>query len=168
MIRKIFLISMCSLFIFCSIGNAELIDNGDGTVTDTKTGLIWQQAESGTMPWKEALTYCETLGLAGHSDWRMPTIVELQSLFDSIFENSSANKKKFPGISYAYWSSNPNPDKSGDAMTVSFMAGDGGTYSADVKNAQDVRAVRGGNNYAQKNAAAGVDEIKAKLFRPEG
>ena len=45
--RKILLISMLSLFVFCSTGYAEMVDNDDGTVTDTKTGLLWQKAETG-------------------------------------------------------------------------------------------------------------------------
>ena len=66
------MISMLSLFVFCSTGYAELVDNGDGTVTDTKTGLMWQKAETGTMTWKAALAYSDTLVLVGYSDWRLP------------------------------------------------------------------------------------------------
>lgn len=71
--KKIFLISILSLFIFCPAGYAELVDNGDGTVTDTKTGLMWQKADAGTMNWETAIAYCKKLMLAGHSDWRLPS-----------------------------------------------------------------------------------------------
>ena len=48
-------------------------DNGDGTVTDLSTGLIWQQvASSEGMSWEEALAYCEGLSLGGYTDWRLP------------------------------------------------------------------------------------------------
>ncbi|MCB1270612.1 MAG: DUF1566 domain-containing protein [Microthrixaceae bacterium] len=58
-------------------------DNGDGTVSDEVTGLLWQQdpTEEGTT-WFEAQEYCEDLELAGFSDWRTPSLVELFSISD--------------------------------------------------------------------------------------
>jgi hypothetical protein len=64
-------------------GSNDLADNGDGTVTDHATGLMWQQADSGAgMTWEAALAYAEGLELAGHSDWRLPNAKELQSIID--------------------------------------------------------------------------------------
>ncbi len=64
-------------------GTNSFVDNGDGTVTDLATGLMWQTADDGTpRDWEEALSYCENLSLAGHDDWHLPTIKELQSLVD--------------------------------------------------------------------------------------
>jgi len=67
-------------------------DNGDGTVTDLATGLIWMTADSGvlkagrkgdgTMNWEEALSWAESLDYAGFNDWRLPDAKELQSLVD--------------------------------------------------------------------------------------
>jgi hypothetical protein len=62
-------------------------DNGDGTVTDLVTGLMWQQAVApGSYTFSEATAYCRlTLsseGLGGHHDWRLPSYVELGSLVD--------------------------------------------------------------------------------------
>ncbi len=56
-------------------------DNGDGTVTDLNTGLMWQQTprDEGAS-WLDAKKYCEELVLAGHDDWRMPTLKELFSI----------------------------------------------------------------------------------------
>lgn len=58
-------------------------DNGDGTVTDNVTGLVWQQvpANSGLNN-EEAEAYCESLVLGGYDDWRLPTVKELQSIVD--------------------------------------------------------------------------------------
>ncbi len=57
--------------------------NGDGTVTDDATGLMWQQADDGIRrEWAEALAYCEALDLAGHDDWRLPNSKGLQSIVD--------------------------------------------------------------------------------------
>jgi len=58
-------------------------DNGDGTVTDVATGLMWQQADSEIgMDWEEALAYAEGMELAGYDDWRLPSVKELQSIVD--------------------------------------------------------------------------------------
>ena len=64
-------------------GKNGLHDNGDGTITDRATGLMWQKADSGKgMNWQDALAYAEGLTLAGHSDWRLPSVKELQSIVD--------------------------------------------------------------------------------------
>lgn len=52
-------------------------DNGDGTITDLKTGLMWQQTPTFEhYAWDDARRYAEQLVLAGHDDWRLPTIKE--------------------------------------------------------------------------------------------
>ncbi|NRR92410.1 DUF1566 domain-containing protein [Winogradskyella undariae] len=64
-------------------GENNFIDNGDGTITDDATGLMWQQADNGeTYDWEQGLAYAESLTLAGQSDWRMPNAKELQSIVD--------------------------------------------------------------------------------------
>ena len=64
-------------------GINSFVDNGDGTITDTATGLMWQQADDGTMrDWENALSYAENLTLAEYSDWRLPNAKELQSIVD--------------------------------------------------------------------------------------
>jgi hypothetical protein len=64
-------------------GLNDFTDNGDGTVTDRATGLMWQQADSGSdLNWQAALAYAENLKLAGWQDWRLPNAKELQSIVD--------------------------------------------------------------------------------------
>lgn len=64
-------------------GKNDLVDNGDGTITDRATGLVWQQADSGRpMNWRDALAYAGGLRLAGRDDWRLPNAKELQSIVD--------------------------------------------------------------------------------------
>ncbi len=66
-----------------SYGKNDYVDNGDKTITDKATGLMWSQADSGEgMEWEEALAYAESSTLAGHNDWRLPNIKELQSIVD--------------------------------------------------------------------------------------
>jgi pimeloyl-ACP methyl ester carboxylesterase len=90
----------------------NFVDNGDGTVTDNITGLMWQQQEPGNMFWDIALSYCEGLSLGGYSDWRLPNIRELQSITDDTKLNPAINTDYFPntkssesGILDNYWSS---------------------------------------------------------------
>ena len=64
-------------------GKNDFHENGDGTVTDRATGLMWQQSDSGkAVDWQGALAYAEGLTLAGHDDWRLPNAKELQSIVD--------------------------------------------------------------------------------------
>lgn len=64
-------------------GINQLVDNGDGTVSDVATGLMWMKDDSQVgMNWKEALHYADTLTYAGYTDWRLPNIKELQSIVD--------------------------------------------------------------------------------------
>lgn len=64
----------------------SLTDNGDGTVTDGVTGLMWQKSPGPKVTYAQAQAGAASLTLAGHSDWRLPTIKELYSLirFDGI------------------------------------------------------------------------------------
>lgn len=67
-------------------GRNDFHDNGDGTVTDRATGLMWSKADSKTgMDWPEALAWVQKRNgdkYFGHSDWRLPNAKELQSIVD--------------------------------------------------------------------------------------
>ncbi|CAN0588928.1 unnamed protein product, partial [Laminaria digitata] len=64
-------------------GINDFVDNGDETITDRATGLMWEQYDSGVgMDWQEALSYAEGATTGGHQDWRLPNIKELQSIVD--------------------------------------------------------------------------------------
>lgn len=66
-----------------SLAQERFIDNGDGTVTDTKTNLMWAQYDNlGNINWHDAKAYCEWIILSKYEDWRMPTIDELATLYD--------------------------------------------------------------------------------------
>lgn len=75
------------LYVRCVRGPAyganDFRDGGDGTVTDRATGLTWTKATCAKpLTWREALAWAENLELAGHDDWRLPKVKELQSLVD--------------------------------------------------------------------------------------
>ena len=62
-------------------GNAlNYVDNGDGTITDMITGLMWQKDPGSKMTWQTASDGADGFELAGYTDWRLPTIKELYSL----------------------------------------------------------------------------------------
>lgn len=68
-------------------GINNFADNGNSTVTDQSTGLVWAQDDSGVsglggLNWSDALLYCETLTLAEADDWRLPDAKELQYIVD--------------------------------------------------------------------------------------
>jgi hypothetical protein len=117
--------------------------NGNGGVRDNRTGLVWQQAESGAMTWDEALKYVQGLSLAGRTDWRLPTIKELESLNDEGIVRPSIPKAQFPGAQEdVYWSSTSMVNRPERAWTVDFTFGIA-SYE-DKTEKLLVRAVRGG------------------------
>ncbi|MBE0426646.1 MAG: DUF1566 domain-containing protein [Nitrospirae bacterium] len=125
---------------------APFTDNKNGTVTDNRTGLIWQQGEPGWMIWPSALDYCNGLTLGGHSDWRLPNIKELESLTDDERYHPAIDTNFFPNA-YAsyYWSSTTYASDPGYAWIVVFSYGCVyGYYKYD--SYYYVRCVRGGQS----------------------
>jgi hypothetical protein len=123
--------------------------NDDGTLCDTNTGLMWQQATGlQTRYWQTALQYCEDSTVAGYTDWKLPDINELFSLVD--FSAAYSNDPLVASVlrSYTnranYISSTTNAQPGGlfTAWSVSFLGGD--IYYAGKSNTEDyyVRCVR--------------------------
>ncbi len=86
-----------------SYGINHFVDNGDGTVTDKATGLMWAKADSGRgMNWEAALNWVQeknTEKYLGYSDWRLPNAKELQSIVDYSRSPSASDKaRKGPAI----------------------------------------------------------------------
>ena len=97
------------------LDSANLVDNSDGTITDARTDLVWQKQDGGiARTWQAALDYCNGLSLAGHTDWRLPNVKELESITDDS-RHDLAIDPIFSGTSSDYWSSttsanHPDPD----------------------------------------------------------
>jgi hypothetical protein len=121
-----------------SLVTPRFTDNGDGTVTDNQTGLIWLKDANcfGAKTWNNALSDCNGLadgscGLTDGSnagDWRFPHIKELQSLID--FENvlpALPSGHLFIDVqSHYYWSSTTYYFNIGYAWYVHMGSGDDG------------------------------------------
>ena len=151
--------SCTSASIPASTPDSQFIDNNDGTITDSKTGLMWKKCLEGAsgdsceeglvgyFTWQAALQQIETVntggGFAGHSDWRFPNIRELISIVEEQCYEPSINLNRFPNtpISYA-WSSSPDSNNEARAWLVYF--GYGNSAPVERSNKCTVRLVRGG------------------------
>ena len=156
----------------CAQGKIEIgqyLDNCDGTVTDTKTGLMWKRCSEGLSGmnceegkvkryrWDDAVQRFKDVEYAGHADWRLPSIDELKTLVyctngvkdkddgrcNDGSKEPTINQQAFPNTEAGrYWSSSPNAYYSGHAWLVSFSYGH--SNFEDRGNHFAVRLVRGG------------------------
>jgi hypothetical protein len=148
--RKMFIMLLFLVFFSSGDAMAALLDNGDETVTDTVTGLMWQKATAhGTYTWQSALSYCENLTLVGHTDWRLPNRNELQSLVDYSRYSPAIDPLLASDIvspaSSNYWSSTTYAISQNGAWFVSFYLGDV-RYGFELAPRHYVRAVRSGQS----------------------
>lgn len=171
--RTYFLIFFCVFFaatvhaqqtcrmsaILASTPSRQLVDNGDGTITDSKTGLMWKKCLEGvtgdnceknspsTFTHQKALEYPETINngdsFAGHTDWRLPSISELCSIIEQQCYRPAINTVRFPNTpSSLVWTKTLFAGHSMLGWCVNF--GDG-TSKVDALNVNSaVRLVRGG------------------------
>ncbi len=79
------------------------IINGDGTVIDTITRLMWQQTDGGEMTVESARVYCDLLTLAGYNDWRLPKVHELFSILNHQKVNPALDTTVFTLTAAEYW-----------------------------------------------------------------
>ncbi|TGK23135.1 DUF1566 domain-containing protein [Leptospira yasudae] len=143
-----------------SIPAFALTDNGNGTITDNNSGLLWEKCAKGltgatctigtadlSLDWNGARGYCDTLNFAGHTDWRLPNVNELISILDfsapvapripAVFSNTP--------VGWLFWTSTTanNPllpkDRSMsvffDSLSTSFLDKSSGGYIRCVTNA---------------------------------
>jgi hypothetical protein len=118
-------------------GINQFVDNGNGTISDHATGLVWSQADSGSgMNWADALSYCEGLTAAGYDDWRLPNTKELQSIvdysrspattnsaaIDPIFNISSITSEAGETDYPFYWSGTTHADSNGRGAFAAYVS----------------------------------------------
>jgi len=127
-----------------TINPPSYMDNGDGTVTDNVSGLMWQQEDDDKeRKWDEACAYCEDFTLAGYSDWRLPSKKNLISIVDYGTYNPSIDTAFFLGTdAWYYWSSIPDANYPLAAWVVNFNAGHVDGYNKNYTFY--VRCVRAG------------------------
>ncbi|MDQ6988235.1 MAG: DUF1566 domain-containing protein [Mariprofundaceae bacterium] len=110
--------------ITASTPTADFVDNGDGTVTHSKTGLMWKRCSEGQIwngatctgaatpySWQGGLQQAEALnnagGFATFTNWRLPNIKELNSIVEVQCIYPAINATIFPSSSGLYWSASP-------------------------------------------------------------
>lgn len=121
--------------------------NGDGTVTDTRSGLHWQQivdtsagTAATTQTREAAKAYCEALSLAG-TGWRLPTKAELESIVDDTKFNPAIDTTAFPGTqSDFFWTASPIVGSASASWCIYFRDGSSGNGPYNVT--YRVRCVR--------------------------
>jgi hypothetical protein len=142
-------------------------DNGDGTITDNVTGLMWEKlSDDGTIhdwndayTWANAFTKVSTLNstsFAGYDDWRVPNLVELETLRNLGAVDPATYSSFYTGCapgctvttcsctrSTNYWSSSTYADTPSYAWNVDFYDGDNVAPGKTTTNY--VRAVRSGS-----------------------
>ena len=115
------------------------------TWQDPETGLEWQRESPGKMSWRQALDYAKSLTLDGKSDWRLPTLFELETLLDrSVLDHElrPVVRAEVPfRDTLSYWSSTTFEENTQNAWIVMF---DGAYVLSYYKsNVYQVRCVRG-------------------------
>ena len=147
---------------------ARFVSNADGTVADTQANLTWAARDNGhDLNWESAKAYCESFSAGGHTDWRLPTVGELRSLYDpadSRIARCDSDPKSWrihiaPAVDlscYWVWSSE-TPDST---SAVYFLFDSGLTHQALRSYPFDGRAlpVRSGARSATPDALQGTRE----------
>ena len=133
-----------------SYGQNDYFDNGDGTITDRASGLMWMKTDSGEgMDWEAALAYANSSNYAGYDDWRLPNAKELQSIVDysnsphatnsaaiaPVF-NISKIEDESGGVNYPfYWSSTTHISSTRGGLSAVYVAfGEALGYMEDRKS----------------------------------
>ena len=131
-----------TFYVRCVTGNTSygtnvFVDNLDSTISDTATGLMWQQDDSASTDWDNAVASCEAATTATHTDWRLPNTKELQSILDytrspdtsnyAAIDNTFFNVTSFTneeGITDwgYYWASTTHVDNNDDGTNATYLS----------------------------------------------
>ena len=128
-------------YVRCVAGNTDyglndFVDNSDQTVSDNATGLMWQQNDSLSIHWDDAVEQCQATTTGGYNDWRLPNAKELQSIVDysvspdthnqpainAIFNSSSLQNEAGETDWGYYWSSTTHVNHSGDGSNAAYVS----------------------------------------------
>lgn len=130
-----------SYYVRCVSGNEDyginaLSDNGDGTISDAATGLMWQQTDATGLNFEQAVDHCEAATTAGYTDWRLPNAKELHSIVDYSrapdYTDSAAMDPLFDTASFSneegetdwgyYWTSTTHANSQGTGNNGVYIA----------------------------------------------
>jgi serine/threonine-protein kinase len=132
------------------------------TWTDPATGLMWANKDNGSdVNFLQAAAYCRNLQLAGHSDWRLPEIGELQGIYDPRVDVASWHVKGNLQLTGYQWSSTPG-NASGEAFYLFFSDGERGSDPYRKNYSKRALCVRGSGG---DKSAANLKESKPGQVR---
>ena len=149
----------CNANVPATTPTSEFTDSGDGTVTHTRTGLMWKRCAegqtwaggtctgtAGAYNWAGALLAGRAATDATHTDWRLPNVKELESIVEGKCYSPSINASIFPNTSASgFWSASANAHSSSSAWYVRFGYGD--AYYGYKGGSVQVRLVRAGQSF---------------------
>ncbi len=130
-------------------------DNGDGTVTDEETQLMWKQTDAyqDTSKWSNwfiAEDYIKALNIkkfAGYINWRMPTLDQAEELYDEDTHIRDMDRFEIcidpafsPGGGFTTWTSDERPH--GTACIFYFRYGHANLNHKEDITKDTIRAVR--------------------------
>ena len=144
----------------------KFLDNGDGTVTDLRFGLMWSVCTYGQtynanektcqgdgealLSWSEALSSQDLLNdeqSLGYTDWRLPNIKELHSIVERACRNPAIRSEVFPdSLNVVYWSNTPDNEVNPSLLGRVVDFADGSEFFKATSNNIYVRHVRSINN----------------------
>ncbi len=157
-------------------GKNDFVNNGDGTITDRATGLMWAKNDSGQgMNWEEALHYAQKMNASrylGHSDWRLPNAKELHSIVDY---SRSPQKSDEPAIDPIFHCT-PVEDENGtkdwpfywtSTTHITPRGGDAAVYIAFGEAMGFMRSPQGGSPKLMDVHGAGAQRSDPKSGDPK-
>jgi hypothetical protein len=142
-----------------STPTTRFADNGDGTVTDKESKLMWMRCAVGqtwsrgtcagvpaALTWAAAVDAAQAINKRGNfffSDWRIPQVPELAGIAERQCKNPRINLTVFPATpSAAFWTATSRPSKAvEDSAYVLGFGADGVKYASKLET-HDVRLVR--------------------------
>ncbi len=155
-----------TFFVICVRGNKsygvnKFQNNGDGTITDNATGLMWMKNDNGAaLIWKEALSWVREIndeGYQGYNDWRLPNVKELQSIVN--YNNAPVRNGK-PAIDTKYFSCTQIINEKGVSDYPYYWTST--THASDNANAENSA------NYISFGSALGYSESSGKWTDAHG
>lgn len=121
--------------------NERFVVQTDGTVEDKKTGLIWKQCLEGQVGsdcrggqakedrWFNAMKFAKNKKFAGYSDWRLPTLEDLNSISEKKCDDFFPASNLFPNDKdFGAWSSESSIHDESYAWYIHFNTGKSSTY----------------------------------------